>query len=317
MKSSKLQTIILSSITLLLVAAFVYYLYLNADKYLELFHLSTSGVLVILLLSLAFTFVSGSITTSLYRGLGVDLSFRDGFLLNAASTLANQLPISGGIISRGFYLKRKYDLSYPKFLSATVALFLCFVGTNGLVGLVILLGGILLKRIGVSAALLIGFTGMATCLLVFWLPIDQIKLPDRIHKLLHQAVEGWMLISRNPGLLLNLIGLQLSLVISLAIRYWLAFHMLSQNVSLGEAMLFSSATILTQLVSIAPGGLGVREAIVGAVASALGFEVGASVVAVGLDRLVSTVPILLIGGISTIILGKQISDLSIKMEGYE
>jgi uncharacterized membrane protein YbhN (UPF0104 family) len=317
MKSANLRTIILSGITVALIAAFVYYLYLNADRYLELLHLSTPGVLVIFLLSLVFPLISGSITTFLFRGLGVDLSFRDGFLLNAASTLANQLPISGGILSRGFYLKRKYDLSYSKFLSATVALFLCFIGTNGLIGLAILLGGIFIRQVVVSAALLFGFAAMAACLLIFWLPIDRIRLPDRIGKLLHQAVEGWTLISKNPGLLLNLIGLQLSLLISLAIRYWLAFHMLSQNVTLSDVMLFSTATILTQLVSLAPGGLGVREAIIGALSSALGFDSGASVVAVGLDRLISTVPILLIGGISTLILGKQISDLSIKVEGYE
>jgi uncharacterized membrane protein YbhN (UPF0104 family) len=317
MKSSKLSTIILSSITFILIAAFVYYLYFNADKYVKLFHLSTTGVLVIFLLSLVFPLLSGSMTTFLFRGIGVNLSFRDGFLLNAASTLANQLPISGGIISRGFYLKRKYDLSYSKFLSATVALFLCFIGTNGLIGLVILLYGMLIKRAVVSAALLIGFAVMAACLLIFWLPIDRIKFPNRIGKLLHQAVEGWTLISRNPGLLRNLIGLQLSLLISLAIRYWMAFHMLSQNVTLSDAMLFSTATILTQLVSIAPGGIGVREAIVGTLSSALGFDTGASVVAVGLDRLISTVPILLIGGVSALILGKQISDVSLKMEGYE
>jgi len=47
-------------------------------------------------------------------------------------------------------------------------------------------------------------------------------------------------------------------------------------------------------------------------AAALGFDKGKSVVAVGLDRLVATATILLIGGISTIILGKQISETSMK-----
>jgi uncharacterized membrane protein YbhN (UPF0104 family) len=317
MKSTHLRTLILSVITIGLLSAFVYYLYNNADRFLELIQLSASGVLLIFLLSLIFPFLSGSMTTFLFRGLGVDLPFRDGFLINAASTLANQLPISGGILSKGFYLKRKYELSYSKFLSATVALFLCFIGTNGLVGLTVLAYGMLIQQKVVSITLWLGFAAMAACLLVFSFPIDQIKLPDPIGKLLHQAAEGWMLIRKNPRLLASLIGLQCGLLILLAIRYWLAFHMLSQNVTLSDAMLFSTATILTQLVSIAPGGLGVREAIVGTISSILGFDTGASVVAVGLDRLISTVPILLIGGISTLILGKQISDLSIKIEGYE
>ena len=311
MKSSRSRSIILSIITLGLIAAFLYYLYLNADKYLDLLKISTSRVMFLFFLSLVFPLISGVINTYLFRGLGAKLPYRDGFFITAASTLANQLPISGGIVSKGFYLKRKYNLSYTKFFSATAALFLCFIVTNGLVGMAILLFWIFFKNEVVPPVLLIGFTLMVSGLFVFWLPIDRIKVPDRIYKRIHQAIEGWMLISRNPALLMKLLGLQSVLLVLLAIRYWLAFHMLSQNVTFGEVMLFSTASILTQLVSIAPGGLGVREAIVGAVASALGFDTGASVVAVGLDRLVSTFTILLIGGISIVILGKQISDLSV------
>lgn len=98
----------------------------------------------------------------------------------------------------------------------------------------------------------------------------------------------------------------------LAIRYWLAFQMVSQNITIGDAILFSSATILTQLVSIAPGGLGVREAIVGIIATTLGFDTTVSVIAVGIDRLISTIPILILGGLSAVILGKQITELAAK-----
>jgi uncharacterized protein (TIRG00374 family) len=94
----------------------------------------------------------------------------------------------------------------------------------------------------------------------------------------------------------------------LAARYWLAFRMLSQQLTFGEVVLLSSSSVLTQMAGFAPGGLGVREAIVGAVASALGFDLAVSMVAVSLDRLISTVVILIIGGVSTVILGKQISD---------
>jgi uncharacterized protein (TIRG00374 family) len=117
-----------------------------------------------------------------------------------------------------------------------------------------------------------------------------------------------MLISRNRLLLVQLVGLQAILILLLAIRYWLAFHMLSQEVSLSQTLLFASASILTQLVSIAPGGLGVREAIVAAVATALGFQPGASVVAVGLDRLIMTAAVLITGAVSTWLLGRRTTD---------
>lgn len=265
---------------------------------------------VIFMLSLAFPLVSGVSNVYLFRSMGADISFKDGFFLAAASTLANQLPISGGIISKGFYLKRRHEISYTKFFSATTALFFCFLAVNGIIGVSILLYWYISKNIPVSPILIIGFLLMVACLLIFWLPLEQIKFPEKIHKWIHHSIEGWMLISRNSTLLLRLIGLQTILMLLLAIRYWLAFHMLSQNISLDQAVLFSAASILTQLVSIAPGGLGVRELIVSAVASALGFDLGASIAAVGLDRLISTLGIFLVGGASSVILSKQISEPS-------
>jgi uncharacterized protein (TIRG00374 family) len=53
--------------------------------------------------------------------------------------------------------------------------------------------------------------------------------------------------------------------------------------------------VLTQLVAITPGGLGVREGIVAIVASVYGIEMGVSVLAVGIDRLVATSVILVLG----------------------
>jgi len=127
---------------------------------------------------------------------------------------------------------------------------------------------------------------------------------------MNQAIDGWTAIGRNSGLLFKLTVLQITLVVLLSLRYWIAFHMLSQNVTIGQTLLFASASILTQLVSIAPGGLGIREAIVASVAALLGFDAGISIIAVGLDRLVITIVIVLSGWVSTVILGKQISDIS-------
>ena len=317
MKIRRFQSILLTIISLGIIAAFVYYLYVNANQYRDLLNVSATGAAMLFVLSLAFPILSGMQNVFLYRSLGAKISYRDGFFLTAASTLANQLPISGGILSKGFYLKRIYNLSYTKFISSTVALFVCFLAVNGLMGMTILLYWILFRKVAVNPVLLIAYTMMAGCVLAFWLPLDRIKIPEKLRKWSHQAIEGWMLISRNPVLLFQLIGLQFLLVLLLAIRYWLAFHMLSQNVTIAQTLLFSTASILTQLVSIAPGGLGVREAIVSGVASALGFDAGVSLVAVGLDRLVSTVVIVLVGWVSTVILGKQIAETSKKPGGQD
>ena len=292
----------------------MYYLYVNSDQYLELLQLSPFGLVMLSIIPLASPLINGAINAYLFQCLGADISYQNGILLASVSSLANQLPISGGVISKAFYLKYKYNLSYTRYVSASLALFVCFIAVNGLIGTSILLYWSFVKNMMISRPLLAGFVAMTVFILVLWLPIYRIRAPKKIHQRILQAVEGWTLIGSNLVLVLKLVGLQTGLMLLLAVRYWLTFHMLSQDVGLGEVVLISSASVLTQLASFAPGGLGVREAIVGAVASALGFDMGVSVVAVGLDRLVSTVVILIVGGIGTVIMGKQLSDISSKSD---
>ena len=105
MKNQRFRSILLSIISLGIIAAFVYYLYVHADQYLALLNVSVPGVVMLFLLSLAFPLINGMQNILLYRSMGIEISYLDGFLVTAASTLANQLPIPGGIISKGFYLK--------------------------------------------------------------------------------------------------------------------------------------------------------------------------------------------------------------------
>jgi uncharacterized membrane protein YbhN (UPF0104 family) len=312
MQTRHRRVILLSLATLAIVAGVVYYLYANADKYLRLLRVSFTGVLALAALSLAFLVMNGLINTYMFRGLGAKLSHREGFLLASAATLANQLPLPGGIVTRGIYLKHKHSISYSKYLSAQLALFVCTVAIDGLVGLSLLLDWQFIEGARLSPLLISAFAAMSAFILVFWLPFGRMRMPAAIHNWTNEALEGWMIFSKNPALLLRLLGLQMGMVILLAMRYWLAFHMLSQASTAGQALLFSTASVLTQLITFAPGGLGVREAIVGALASALGFELTVSVAAVELDRLVATLTIVIVGWISAVLLGRHISEATTK-----
>jgi uncharacterized membrane protein YbhN (UPF0104 family) len=297
-------------VTLCVLIAFGVYLYNNIDKYINLIQISASGVVMLFVLALIFPVLNGMQNTYLYRELGLKkFTHLDGWMITAASSLANQLPLPGGIVSKGYYLKNKHNLSYTRFTSSTFASFFCFLAVNGFTGLLVMLYAKLFTNNPTPAVLVIAFAAMTAVILVFWLPVDRFKMPARVQNLTHQAVEGWVVIGKSPLLLVRLVVIQMLLVLLLSLRYYIAFHMLSQSVGLYQTLLFASASILTQLVSIAPGGLGVREAIVAAAASALGFDPAISVVAIGLDRLVMTVMIVLTGWISTVILGRDIADV--------
>jgi uncharacterized membrane protein YbhN (UPF0104 family) len=293
---------------LVIFAGLLYYLYVNADHYLGLMHLSVSGIIFLFLLSTASPFFNGLINTYLFQSLGVAISMKDGYYLAAASTLANELPISGGIIVKGYYLKKMHNLSYAKYFSASLAFFVCIVAVNGGIGLAILAFWALFNNYIAAPLLWIGFGLMTSVVLIFFFPFNFFTVPGKLKNWIDQFLAGWLIFSGNPQLLLTLVFFQTCLMIVFAVRYWLAFHMVSQNVTFIQTVLFSSASFLTLLASFAPGGLGVREAIVGALSAALGFSLEGSVAAVGLDRLVSIIVTVIIGWRSIIVLSKKMKE---------
>jgi uncharacterized membrane protein YbhN (UPF0104 family) len=295
---------ILSTAVLL---AFTFYLYGNVDQYQQLLDLSAGSLLLLAGLVLFFSFGKGLINYLFYRGLGVFLTLNEGIGLAAVNTLANQLPFAGGLIAKGIYLKQRHELAYTRFLTATLALYVCFVAANGTIGIIVLLYWALVDQATVPALLLLGFASMTISVLLLWLPIDIRFVSGKWGQRLAQLMDGWQVLSQNWPMVGRLIGLQVLVTLLFAGRFWIAFHALSQDVTLAQCVLFSAANVLTTLVTITPGGLGVREGIVAGVASLLGFEASVSVVAVGIDRLVATLVIIALGTVYTYVLSKKVA----------
>jgi uncharacterized membrane protein YbhN (UPF0104 family) len=278
------------------------YLYRNADRYRGLLDFSFASLLLLLGLVLLLPAANGLINFLLYRSLGAPLPFGEALGLAAVNTLANQLPLAGGLVAKGLYLKQRHNLPYSRFLSATAALYVCFVSANGVVGLAVIS---LLTARGTTVPLLLtlGFGLMTASILLLGIRVDFVS--GKWRERLGHLIEGWKTLSHNRTLLLKLVAVQIATTVAAAWRFWITFHSLSQEVTYAQCLLFSSATILTRLVSVAPGGLGVREGIVAGMASLLGFEAGVSAVAVGIDRLVATSLIIVLGTIYTHVLSAR------------
>ena len=291
------------SIAALLV--FIAYLYRNANRYGQLLDLSTNSLFLSLGLMLTMIFGNGLTNYLLYRGLGVRLTVNEGIGLGAVNSLANQLLFGGGMIAKGIYLKRRHELTYTRFLSATLALYVFLLAANGIVGIAVLVYLALMDDAVVPMPLILGFSGMAVTVLLLWLPLDASSVSGKWGQRLAQLLDGWQVLNQNRLLLGKLVGVRILMTLMSAGRYWVAFHILSQDVTLAQCVLFSSATVLTRLVAITPGGLGVREAIVTGMAFMFGFEVDVSIVAVGIDRLIATVVIVSLGTVYTYILSKK------------
>lgn len=302
---SRLKTYLPYILSLGALLGFVIYLWCNFERYHQLLNLSSWALFSLLGLVLAFALINGAINYFFYRALGVFLTFNEGIGLAVFNTLANQLPFAGGLVAKGVYLKQRHQLAYTHFLSATMALYVCFVAVNGAMALTVLGYWALVRSTTVPVLLVLGFLGMTASIVSLWLPVHALSLPGKAGSLFTQLAEGWRVLIRNWGLVGIMISFQALTTILFAGRFWIAFHALSQDVTFTQCLLFSSATVLTRLVNFVPGGLGVREGIVAGVASVLGFEAGVSAVAVGIDRLVATLVIIVLGIVYMYILGRE------------
>jgi len=296
---------------LLSVAAIIifgFYIYQNADLYQQLFNFSTKALLILIGLRLLSFLLYSLGDYIFYHGLNISIGFGESVGLKAVNVLANQLPFAGGLVARSIYLKKRYTVSHTRFLSATAALYVSFVSISGLLGIGVLAYWAMFEITSIPFLLVLGFSVMTLSIISYWLPIRYLPVSRKWMEWRKKLAQGWQVFREDLSLLGKLIFIHLLSIIIQAGRFWIAFRMLSQEVTFLDTMLFSSASLLTSLASIAPGGIGVREGIVAGIGSLLGFNPAVSAVAVGIDRVVATSITILLGVISTNILSKKITN---------
>ena len=85
MSLSRVRVIILSIVSLGLIFAFIWYLYLNQDKYEDLFRASPLSAGILFMLTPLTMLIDAGISISVFENFGVKISFRDAVLLSGVS----------------------------------------------------------------------------------------------------------------------------------------------------------------------------------------------------------------------------------------
>jgi uncharacterized membrane protein YbhN (UPF0104 family) len=280
---------------------FAFYIYSDAGYYYKLITFSSNFLYCLSFLIIMFLFGSALINFFLYRSLSVSLKFREGLYLALVNILANQLPFSGGLVAKGFYLKQRYKLPYTKYLSATFALHICSISVNGAIGLSLV---ILMEYLDIAKFPIIihvSFSIMLLSIFIFWVHIGFLfPTWNKLDYISNKMMDGWKVLRNDTHSFFAVMGIQLILRMLIAARLWVAFRILSQEIAYPQCLLFSAALILTRLVKITPGGIGIREGIVALLASTMGFNAGVGALAVTVDRLVALVLVSFLGIFSSL-----------------
>jgi len=304
----KLKTKDLIPIFILIIAfsIFGYFIYSNRQMIIQVQSISPWTIFQLSILVLFSTFQNGLINFILYQAMHVQINLISSFGLATINSMANQLPLSGGLVAKGYYLYKKYKLPVSQYISATGALYICFLSTNGILGLLSLGFLNLIQKVAIPNYLVAGFALMFISFIVLFIPFNRLKIPLKFQKYSEGIEMGWNVLRSNRNLLIKLIFIQIISIIIMALRFGIALNSFSQEVTFIESMLIASTSVLTQLVNIVPGGLGLREGLAAAVAAVLGFDPGITIVAIGFDRIVSTTIIIILGLYFSYVMGKSV-----------
>ena len=282
-----------------IVIGFFLYLWKEQDTLLSLLDISGHHVFALGLLVLITRVLDSMQGYYLTRAQGCDIGILEAFWIYTAAGLANYLPFRAGTIIRFHYLKKVHGLRYARSVSlmtARTVSFLFITGAIGLSGTLVLAhrGGMISYEM-LSCFLLM----MALSVALYFLPT-----PDHESAQASKSLAARVLRDFGSGLgdirKMNRLVVILTLLIFLQsvcmiLRLYVCFDALQFNVDKSIFLVLAPISVLTLYLSITPGGLGLREGIMGYVTLITGHDFNMGMFAGVLDRAMLMVLYIVLG----------------------
>lgn len=292
---------------LVVLTGMVIYVFTNLDQFKRLTIASWWWCVALAIAFVVQIFPSALLVRKLLQIFQVKLSFWEAVGLVFISGMGHYLaPYVGGWGLKAAYLKARHKFPLSYFASIIGGTALLSVAISSLVGLLVLGYLMLVKGVFNLIILILLAAPLLLTGIIVLLPAGQIKSKNRLLIKINRIWEGWKKLSENPQDLAVLTFLTVLISVLGIISLYIAFRVVSEYVSLANTIVIWSLTSLAQLVQISPAGLGVSELVIIFTSRALGevMVIGVSVAAI--RRAVSTLVILVGGGISSILLSRSL-----------
>ena len=284
-------------------------LYLNSHR--QLFsafqNISFPDVLFLAALCLLLLMTSGLALRVFACKVGVRLTPKEWFGLSVVSTMTNYIaPFSSGSIARASYLNRCHNFPYRQFIA--------FIGSNYLVTAWV--AGV----VGVVTLLSLFATGFFSWQITIWFVIVTVgtsvlaKLPSvtlpwksRPTEALNASFQDWALVKDDRALIARLMTYALVNILVNGLSFWTAYKALGSPISFTVALLIAVLALLSGLVNLTPGNLGIQEAVVSFSSGLLGTGIGQGLLVTLLIRAVSMVVIFGLAPLFSFLLAQELS----------
>lgn len=254
------------------------------------------NVLSLLALNIGTIFIESIRLRIQVRKLGSDIGPKVSWHLITLIQAVNHVVLKAGTFSGGWYLSRRYGISFTAYVALVVTYILVLVLGSGVLGLFL---SLLFLLLGATVHPLIPAFFMGVSLLSAGvIAAARIRLPfQRLPQVVVRFLDSIRFIYSDHRLLALLIGVEALYYLASALRFVTAVSMFSGEVSLLDGMVVVTVGNFMRIASIVPGGLGIAELASGWIAGLLGGDAGLAGLSAGLDRLAYVLLIMLFGGV--------------------
>lgn len=291
---------VVSTIAILILAA--KYISSNLDSFKKITEVTFSQACVFAILQLATFIVNALALSASLDVFGIKLSFRSAWQLTNINTLLNYLFMKGGMVAKGYFLKKLHKLSYTDYtVSSGLVMLLNFV-VAGILGIFLLIFSFF--KTGILNFYLFLFFSL---LIVSFYALVKLspKIKEAIKnkrpvpiKKLYIFFNSWVILSGNRRAVLKLSFLMFLNFFAYALRLKYGFHILYNDVPLTSCLVISILGVLAAFLAITPAALGIREFAVGAGYSLMHGNMVEAVVVTAVDRAISFILIFFFGAIA-------------------
>ena len=233
---------VILAVILICLTAVAFGFYIDHNRYLltQLSHTHLSTLLELLLLYAVWFIALCLIVAASVRLCQKNLAPKEGFLLNAYSTLVNFfIPGQGGIVIRGAYLNRIKKLKVRNYVFVTLIYYMFYA----VIAAILLLATA--RPLWQTLLVAIGVSLVSLTIIYLFANRSHLKTTE---------------FSINKINLTYLLGATLlQALIQLAI-YGVELHSVNPHISLSQMITYSGAANFSLFVALTPGAIGIREA---------------------------------------------------------
>ena len=300
------MTVISMALLLAIVTGVGLYLRHHPELFDHIRNLSIGSGLLLFLMSVLLLAANGLYLRIFAKKFNLDLHVKEWFGLAAVTAMGNYLtPLSGGLVARAAYLKRRYDFPYANFLAMLAANYMIAFAVISVTGIVTLLT--LTGSGSYSWPILLFFLATLSAILLVLL-VSSTSIGSRHRWLLfaHNAMEGLNAIRRDGALLGKLIALTVFSIAVGALLLFVAFKSTGFAIPFSAALLIYLLTSYTVLINITPGNLGVQEVVTSLAAAILGAGADAGLLASLVVRAVAILAAFTLGPIFSYLLSREL-----------